>query len=120
MVCASENGKTVVSITDAGNECSHKHQKKDCCLPAAKQQEAQPETSSCCDYSYHFQKVDDETLVQQQLSSVGHVLPVMWLNTLVAEITGLFEVKVPPADIPPFLLSLRKQSFQSFTGVFTI
>lgn len=124
MVCASENGKVVLSVVDVKEECEHSREAEpdDCCKPVSKQNKPQEkETKSCCNYSYQFQKMDDESLVEQQQNSANHYLQVIILTTafvpvLVEQVAGLSAT----AHIPPPLLSLKKQPFQAFTQSYLI
>lgn len=122
MVCAAENGKTVLSVVDVKNECEHAKKKDDCCRrPVAHQQPQKQQSKPCCDYSHLFQKIDDETLVQHPQCSANHFLPEIVLHTAFRSLFKVNKVEITPKlTEPPPLISLRKQSFQSFIQVFTI
>lgn len=124
MVCSTEKGKIVLSVVDVKNDCEHSKKVKqdDCCKPAfEKEQEQKSETGSCCDYSHQYQKIDDETLVQQQQNSANHYLQCMIINTHAKILTNNLCVSLTqaPESAPP-LLSLRKQPFQAFTQSYLI
>jgi hypothetical protein len=121
MVCASENGRTVLSVVDVKSDCEHAKKKADCCRPVVPHQEHNEQSKSCCDYSHLFQKIDDETLVQQPQSSTNHILPEIVLHTAFHELFKVQQAEVTcEITDPPPLISLRKHSFQSFIQVFTI
>lgn len=120
MVCAAENGKTILSVVDVKNDCEHAKKKDDCCRPVAQQHHEEP-SGDCCDYSHLFQKIDDETLVQQPQSSANHILPVVILHTAFHELFKAHQAEITrEITDPPPLLTMRKQSIQSIIQVFTI
>lgn len=124
MVCASENGKVVLSVVDVKNDCEHskKVKQKDCCKPVSeKEQEHKAGNTSCCDYSHQYQKIDDETLVQQQQNSANHYLQCIIINTnaTILTISPLVSLMQSLAISPPPLL-LKKQPFQAFTQSYLI
>lgn len=125
MVCASENGKIVLSVVDVQNDCEHskKAMQDDCCKPLAeKENEYQSEKESCCDYSHQFQKIDDETLVQQQQNSTNHYLQCIIIDMRADVLTGspALASLIQIHSGPPPLLSLKKQPFQAFTQSYLI
>lgn len=80
MVCATEQGKTIISVTNIADECNHAiAQKSDCCMPAGKTKPQLQKTDDCCDYSYSLQKIDDTPVTQKEKTSTEHHLNV-WQN----------------------------------------
>ncbi|MES2691341.1 MAG: hypothetical protein V4658_13110 [Bacteroidota bacterium] len=124
MVCASENGKVVLSVVDVKNDCEHskKAEQDDCCKPIAeKQEEHKDEKKSCCDYSHQYQKIDDKTLVQQQQNSANHYLQCIIINTNAHTLTVKLRVSfIQSLAISPPPLLLKKQPFQAFTQSYLI
>ncbi len=82
MVCITEQGKTIVSVTNIADECNHAMTKKsDCCLPTGKTKPQLQKTDDCCDYSYSLQKIDDTPVTQKIKNSTEHHLNV-WQNVV--------------------------------------
>jgi hypothetical protein len=80
MVCLTEQGKTIVSVTNITDECDHAIvPKSDCCLPAGKSKLQLQKTDNCCDYSYSLQKIEDTPVTQKVKNSTEHHLKV-WQN----------------------------------------
>ncbi len=82
MVCASEQGKIIVSVTNIADDCNHEvAQKSNCCLPAGKTKPKLQKTDDCCDYSYSLQKIDDTPVTQKIKNSTEHHLNI-WQNVV--------------------------------------
>ncbi|MFN7314006.1 MAG: hypothetical protein ACK5UI_11040 [Bacteroidota bacterium] len=127
MICAAENGKVMVSLTNIKDECNHEAPKQlqsaeeDCCRKNKKPEKVKNTSSNnCCDYAYLHLKLDDETLVQKPLQQAGHILPQL-----------RFSFEVLPSNLPelhatliqtnpPPLLHLRKQTYLSFINTYLI
>lgn len=77
MVCATDQGKVIVSILNITDGCDHSEtQKSDCCLPASKSKPQLKKTADCCDYSHTLQKIDETPVVQKIKNSTEHHLNV--------------------------------------------
>jgi len=87
MVCATEQGKVIVSVLNIADECDHAvAQKSDCCLPASKSKPQAKKSDDCCDYSYSLQKIDDTPVTQKIKNSTEHLLSVWILPTALSPI----------------------------------
>ena len=75
MVCATEQGKVIVSVLNIADECDHNAvQKSECCLPASKSKPQVKKTDDCCDYSHSLQKIEDIPVIQKIKNSTDHHL----------------------------------------------
>jgi len=127
MICAAENGKVLVSLTNIKDECNHEapkqpqNEEEDCCRKNKQLKQVENTSSdNCCDYAYLHLKLDDETLVQKPLQQAGHILPVLWFSFEVLPI-NLPELHAQFIQTnPPPLLHLRKQPYLSFISTYLI
>jgi cytochrome c oxidase assembly protein Cox11 len=115
MIC-TEDGHTVVSLSEEADDCHHKAV-LDCCTPKHIKQNAPVE--SCCASSSNFFKLNESTEVHKQQNETGHLLTA--ITALFAPLnlqTYTSEVIATSSAAPPLLS--RKQPAQSFIQVYLI
>jgi hypothetical protein len=122
MVCATEQGKTIVSVTNIADECEHAvTQKSACCLPSGKTKPQLQKTDDCCDYSYSLQKIDDTPVTQKTKNSTEHHLNVWVLPAALLPIAA--RIKVGEQNLvyhaPPIKYQTA-QTYLSFIQVYLI
>jgi hypothetical protein len=122
MVCATEQGKVIISVLNIADECDHSVvQKSDCCLPASKSKPQAKKTDDCCDYSYSLQKIDDTPVTQKIKNSTEHHLNVWILPIALSPITlALTANKQHLGYHPPPLKHQNTHSYLSYIQVYLI
>lgn len=123
MVCAAEQGKTIVSLVDVKDDCNHQQKAADdCCKPNKSQQANNTQVEkSCCDYSVELQKMEDQTLVNQIQSSANHFFittVICWFQVI--QFNHQTDIKQLCFDGWRQNFALRKQPIQSYLQVYTI
>jgi hypothetical protein len=113
MVCATEEGKVIVSVLNIADECDHAAaQKSDCCLPAGKSKPQVQKTDDCCDYSYSLQKIDDTPVTQKIKNSTEHHL-IVWVLPA-ALLPSAAKIKVDEQNLVYHAPPIKHQTTQTY------
>jgi len=126
MVCAAEAGKTLVSLTNVADECDH-HQEpmveqSSCCHNETVTENTEESTSpsDCCESSFVFKKLADQTIPQTEKSLAFPIATTEKSHLGIACVSLLLPEgeEANPINGPP--PHQRKQSYLSFIQTFRI